>query len=426
MTEPEVLDPTPSRQGWAIGLLLLLGALLLGAYVLQRMNVVKPPPVVSGPKGMAVPINLPGIEPLEVPKIAPEEAKKINAVQPFVKELPVPARPFRLIANAADMNRAVDCLAAAIQYEAGSETLEGKKAVAQVILNRVRHPAYPKTVCGVIFQGNERKTGCQFTFTCDGAINRVLSSSGWQSAQSIARSMLTGTVYAPVGWATHYHTDWVFPSWSPKLDKVWKEGTHLFFRWKEFWGTPAAFRGRYVGSEGNQPKLAGLSAFHIPEGPKVDLVEGEIGAGLTLPTTANQPLLPTAPSLPPPPAGAKRTFANTVGDYQMFVVSKSTTPEALLHLSLKACGTQNYCKVMVWTDAKIAPAALPVSDKALAQLSFSYLRNRDAGFDKALWNCALFQRSAPGQCIKHQTASPKPSAPAPVAAPAVAAPAGAN
>lgn len=110
----------------------------------------------------------------------------------------------------------------------------------------------------------------------------------------------------------------------------------------------------------------------------------------------------------------------------MFLVSKSTTPEALLHLSLKACGTQNYCKVMVWTDSKLAPSSLPVSDKALAQLSFSYLRNRDAGFDKPLWNCALFQRSAPGQCIKHQTAAPKPLAPAPAAAAVIAAPAPAN
>jgi Cell Wall Hydrolase len=424
MTEPAPPKQAPSRRGWAISLVLLLIALMIGSYFVQRAQPVKRPTAVAvGPKGLAVPINLPGIEPIEVPKIAPEEAKKINAAQPFVKEPPIPARPFRLITNAADMNRAVDCMAAAIQYEAGSETLEGKKAVAQVILNRVRHPAYPKTVCGVIFQGSERKTGCQFTFTCDGAINRTLSESGWRLAQDIARSMLTGTVYAPVGWATHYHTDWVFPSWSTKLDKVRQEGTHLFFRWREFWGTPAAFRGRYVGNEGNQPKLAGLSSFHIPEGPKIDLAEGEIGIGLAPPTTVNQPLLPTAPSLPPPPAGAKRTFANAVGDYQLFVVSKSTTPEALLNLSLKACGTQNYCKIMVWTDSKIAPTALPVSEKALAQLSFSYLRNREAGFDKALWNCALFQRSAPGQCIKHQASVAKPAA---VPPPAGAAPAGAN
>jgi spore germination cell wall hydrolase CwlJ-like protein len=397
-------EPKLRQWGWVIGFALL--ALLATILIVSQMNrgnvARKRPDVASGPKGFAVPVNLPGIEVVETPKIAPEEAKKLNAAQPFMIQAVVAARPFRLIANNDDTNKAVDCLAAAIHYEAGNETVDGQKAVAQVILNRMRHPAYPKTVCGVVFQGSERTTGCQFTFTCDGAINRTPSEGAWRRAQSIARMMLTGTVYAPVGWATHYHTDWVFPSWSAKLDKVRQEGTHLFFRWREFWGTPAAFRGRYTGNEANQPKLSLRSAFHVAAPREIQLA---VPGGLS--ATSGPTETAAERDLPPPPAGAQRTFINPAGDYQIYLVSQKTDPDALLNLSLQACGDQMYCKIMIWSDRTAVPAALPVTDEALTKLSFSYLRNRSNGFEKALWNCGYFKRSAPGQCIKHQSLPPK-------------------
>src|SRR3546814_17214212 len=83
-----------------------------------------------------------------------------------------------------------------------------------IVLNRVRHPAFPKTVCGVVFQGSERSTGCQFTFTCDGALTRRFSDAAWDRARDIAKAALTGHVAKAVGYATHYHTDWVVPYWS--------------------------------------------------------------------------------------------------------------------------------------------------------------------------------------------------------------------
>ena len=96
-------------------------------------------------------------------------------------------------------------------YEAGDDPA-GQRAVAQVVLNRVRHPAFPKTVCGVVFEGQDRTTGCQFTFSCDGALTRWSPSPAlWTAARQIATAALTGTVYRPVGYATHYHTDWVVP-----------------------------------------------------------------------------------------------------------------------------------------------------------------------------------------------------------------------
>jgi hypothetical protein len=114
--------------------------------------------------------------------------------------------------------------------------------VAQVVLNRVRHPAYPKSVCGVVFQGSERATGCQFTFTCDGAIHRAPASGLWARARRVAEEALSGYVYAPVGWATHYHTNWVVPYWSSSLVKLANVGTHIFYRWEGGWGRAPAFR----------------------------------------------------------------------------------------------------------------------------------------------------------------------------------------
>ena len=100
-----------------------------------------------------------------------------------------------------------DCLSLAIYYEARSETEQGQHAVAQVVLNRVRDPNYPDDVCAVVFQGFERRTGCQFSFTCDGSVRRRPVRIGWAAARRRARSALAGYVDDAVGRATHYHAD---------------------------------------------------------------------------------------------------------------------------------------------------------------------------------------------------------------------------
>ena len=137
----------------------------------------------------------------------------------------------------------------AIYYEAASESDAGQRAVAQVVLNRVAHPAYPRTVCGVVYQGSERTTGCQFTFTCDGSLARRPSQSSWNRASRIAREALAGVVYAPVGTATHYHTLAVNPYWASSLDTVGVIGAHIFYRWKGNAGRPGAFTAGYAGNE---------------------------------------------------------------------------------------------------------------------------------------------------------------------------------
>jgi hypothetical protein len=133
------------------------------------------------------------------------------------------------------------------------EPADGQRAVAQVVLNRVRHPAFPKTVCGVVFQGSERTTGCQFTFTCDGAIGRAPVPVLWARARRVAEEALAGQVYAPVGWSTHYHANYVVPYWSGTLAKAANVGRHIFYRWAGGWGRGPAFR---FGPASVEPQMA--------------------------------------------------------------------------------------------------------------------------------------------------------------------------
>ena len=126
--------------------------------------------------------------------------------------------------------RALKCLTDAIYYEAANEPDVGQRAVAQVILNRMRHPTYPNSVCGVIYQGSERATGCQFSYSCDGSMLRIPARASWLRAQGVAADALAGYVYAPVGMATHYHATYVRPRWAARLKKMDTIGTHIFYK----------------------------------------------------------------------------------------------------------------------------------------------------------------------------------------------------
>lgn len=148
-----------------------------------------------------------------------------------------------------DDSRALYCLAQAIYYEAGMEPDAGQRAVAQVILNRVRHPSYPGTVCGVIYQGSERATGCQFTYACDGSLRRKAASFHWNRAKKVAAEALAGKSYTTVGTATHYHASYVYPYWAPSLRFLGTVGAHRFYSWKGNAGKASAFSQTYRGGE---------------------------------------------------------------------------------------------------------------------------------------------------------------------------------
>jgi hypothetical protein len=158
------------------------------------------------------------------------------------------ARPMMARGTSLDRSRALQCLTTAIYYEAASEPDAGQRAVAQVVLNRVTHPAWPNTVCGVVYQGSERPS-CQFSFACDGSLARRPMAVFWDRARRVAADALAGYVYAPVGLATHYHTSAVHPYWADSLAFIGTIGAHRFYRWSGGAGRPAAFTGVYAGGE---------------------------------------------------------------------------------------------------------------------------------------------------------------------------------
>ena len=216
---------------------------------------VAPLPVMTPPAGFAEFTAPPRSQ------VSEEEAATaiaLNAATPAVPDQLVRVRPFTFAPGTAsdDRLRARDCLAAAVYYEAGSESPQGQRAVAQVVLNRVRNPIFPPTICDVVFQGAARATGCQFTFTCDGALARRPSPVGWRRALAVADDALAGVVEPSVGTATHYHADWVVPYWRSTLVKLSTIGTHIFYRWQGSLGGKAAFVRGYGGGETAYPQLA--------------------------------------------------------------------------------------------------------------------------------------------------------------------------
>ncbi|HEX8443822.1 MAG TPA: cell wall hydrolase [Allosphingosinicella sp.] len=202
---------------------------------------------------LILPQGATGPLPASLPTIAPEAIAPGSPAKPFVAE--GQAEP--------DKRRSLDCLTTAIYHEARSESEDGQRAVAQVVLNRARHPAYPNSVCGVIYQGSQRRTGCQFSFTCDGSLARRIEPGAWARARGVAEAALSGSVYEPVGLATHYHTTAVRPWWAASLTRAITVGSHIFYRWRGSWGHPLAFRQTYAGAEPGAAAAAAASA--LPE-----------------------------------------------------------------------------------------------------------------------------------------------------------------
>lgn len=179
----------------------------------------------------------------------PASAEQLNALLPFAGGPIRPMGPFVLKASGEDRRRALKCLTEAVYYEAAREPIEGQRAVAQTVINRLRHPEYPKSVCGVVYQGSARATGCQFSFTCDGSLRWKPEPALWAQASRVAEAALNGYVARDVGPATHYHANYVAPYWAPTLAKLTQVGAHIFYRWTGPAGQPAAFTGRYAGGE---------------------------------------------------------------------------------------------------------------------------------------------------------------------------------
>lgn len=270
------------------GPLLLLGAAAVTAWLAlgdaqtsfgpMRLT---PLPARRDPTPLATPSDPP---PTTLEPISSAQAELRNALLPYSSAPLLAGAGFA--ARRDDANAASQCMTQAIYYEAGNEPDAGKRAVAQVILNRVASPAFPKTVCAVVQQGANRP-GCQFTFMCDGSLSRAPNPIGWTRAHQIADDALQGYVDATVGGATHYHADYVFPTWAPTMIKLAKIGRHIFYRWPGAQIAPSTL----VAS----PSPTDAPAAQSP-------AEATLPPALPLDTAASAPSLATSPAFEAPKA----------------------------------------------------------------------------------------------------------------------------
>jgi len=314
--------------------------------------------VVPGPEPAA-----PAVPDTAAIPIGAEAARLSNAGVPIADLQPAAAAPFHFAGDAAARLRALDCLALAAWYEAGDDP-SGERAVIQVVLNRVRHPAFPDGVCAVVFQGSERRTGCQFTFTCDGALGRNPASPALARARAIADAALAGAVDARVGLATHYHADYVVPRWRDELVKIAQDGAHLFYRWPGYWGSARAMAASSgTGLEAVEPAIAALSPAHAPQVPAI----------------AEAPPQPAAPvrtsiSVPPPPAAAPLEIE----------LDPAAPPGSYALHALALCGPATDCRV---------------AGRLARDIAFVYVRRGGSLREGAYWDCARFHRRDPAQCL---------------------------
>jgi spore germination cell wall hydrolase CwlJ-like protein len=267
-----------------VGLVLLLGASCVPAAPEARLALGAPSPL---PEQASI---ADAAAPQDLSPIPLAAAAAANAALELSDAPNPPARSVVLRAgNPIDQARSLDCLAQAIYYEARSEGEDGQRAVAQVVLNRVRHPAWPNSVCGVVYQGPMRAGGgCQFTFTCDGSLAAAAAGPAWARARRLAAEALAGKTFPGVGHSTHYHTHAVFPHWAPRLWKTAVIGSHNFYRLPGAGGLPQAFVQAYAGRE----PAAAPALVAAPEPPRLAVApvasaprsEAEVRAVVALPS----------------------------------------------------------------------------------------------------------------------------------------------
>jgi len=189
--------------------------------------------------------------PIQVASIAPHQRAALGAIDQVDPQAPMPMSATPALAYAREttaptsFDLTVDkygnkvsqkdiwCMAQAIYFESRGESYRGQVAVGQVVMNRLAHPIYPKDICQVVFQNQQMHNACQFSFACDGRPETVTDQKSWKQADEIAKGVINGSLYLPeVGKATHYHANYVYPDWAPRLKRVAKIGHHIFYQFK--------------------------------------------------------------------------------------------------------------------------------------------------------------------------------------------------
>lgn len=400
---------TMPRQSMLIVMLAAVALSLMGIGAAAYLTLLRDPIATAGGGGAGASsasgngqrLNIPDLPPpppveevvyLDIPR---EAARRINEGVPFVPGPLPPASPYRLTLPPLQQARAVDCLAAAQWYEAGDDWL-GQRSVAQVVINRARHPSFPNSICGVVFQGMERRTGCQFSFTCDGSMaRRTPSPAAWQRATAAATAALAGVTFPEVGWATHYHTDWVVPNWSRSVDKIARVRTHLFFRWRGANGRSVAFYRAHAGSEPEIPLMRPLSPAHAGT--------FELPSPVETPAAATDAPPATAPvSIATDLRGNALADANSETGLYVIEIKPDAFSGSLALLALDICKERRGACTVVGFAGR--PGRVTGGDGGRVRWSektpdFYYFSDKSRARELVYWNCGTFPRPSPAQCL---------------------------
>lgn len=336
------------------------------------------------------------VDALRLAVVSPAASVVSAAIQtqtmPFAQGSIFPAQ-LEFLGPAGDRNRAIDCLALAAWYEAGND-LNGQRSVMQVVLNRVAHPSFPKSVCGVVFEGSHRSTGCQFTFTCDGSMARRRPSvAAMARARAVATLALNTTIYPEVSQATHYHADYVMPWWSSKLVRLHKVGPHIFYRWP---GARGALSGQPSSmGEGMFAQLSFQAAGQPNSVPALSIAEE---AKLTA-TTIGSSDLKLASAEPAVEASASIVPAPKTDD-TIFLAVDPASPNGRWAISaLSKCAGQVGCRVLAYESPERTNHNSALSPRAREKPIFVFVRDATSGIELALWDCEKVDRPASSQCL---------------------------
>lgn len=292
------------------------------------------------------------------------------------------AKPFVYQGAVSDRDRAIDCLATAAWYEAGNDP-SGQRAVIQVVLNRLRHPTFPKTVCGVVFQGSERKTGCQFSFTCDGAMaRRFPSSKDWVRARTLSENALNGAVDTAVGQATHFHADYVAPWWGPKLEQISKIGSHIFYGWHGSQGFLSS--ANWLIAQEKMPE-------QLPAGSRLadQATDMDASSQLALDSDALAQEFSSIPRMPAAkPNSATLIKLDTSGPSGRWAVT-----------AMNKCTTGASCQIVGYGQQDQIERNRTLPGPSMERPLFLFIRDKASGMDLALWDCERVERNNSAQCL---------------------------
>ncbi|QIG53183.1 cell wall hydrolase [Altererythrobacter sp. BO-6] len=294
----------------------------------------------------------------------------------------VAAQPFHDKRGAIDRNRAAECLAAAAWYEAGNDPV-GQRAVIQTVVNRVNNASFPNTFCGVVFEGSELPTGCQFTFTCDGSLERRRPSpSAWKSALALSQQALAGFVEKNVGTATHYHAAYVNPWWSGKLERLSMVGPHIFYRWPGGKGTLSGQR--RLGTEGIYDELRERSLAETAALENATVVPGimpvDKGPVYELSAHANPPKSPQSSAI--------------------FLTVEQGEPSGRWAMAaMKACKGQSDCQVLGYAGKEQMLRNQAGAPAERSRPIFLFIRDAASAMSLALWDCEKVDRPSAKECL---------------------------